>query len=295
MQDETPMKADQTTALASFQHRVADWLRVCFGPKIAADRLERADRLLEEVLELLQATGYPKERVAALRDYVWSRPEGEPAQEVGGTMVTLAAFCAAQDLDLVASAEAEYARISQPEIIEKIRRKQAAKPVGSALPVAAPTARSPRASQALPSDPGNPSASGMSLVAGAMAGALQARRELRIAAGGMPQDEDVIEAMEDAALELHARLAGASPRQGTSALAQAARTVAAAIDTHPLGLNRVLMEVGVTLEAPVRHYFASVLSAYADSLDVEMEREAPDDERAIPVAHPVDQREDLQP
>lgn len=135
----------------------------------------------------------------------------------------------------------------------------------------------------------------MSLVAGAMAGALQARRELRIAAGGMPQDEDVIEAMEDAALELHARLAGASPRQGTSALAQAARTVAAAIDTHPLGLNRVLMEVGVTLEAPVRHYFASVLSAYADSLDVEMEREAPDDERAIPVAHPVDQREDLQP
>lgn len=150
------------------------------------------------------------------------------------------------------------------------------------------------------SDPGKPSqadlnTSEMSRLIEVMAGALHARRELRIAAGGMPRDEDVVEAMEDAALDLHTRLSGTSPHRGPSALAHAARAVAAAIDTRPLGLNRVLMDVGVTLAMPVRHYFAAVLAAYADSLDAEAGQAEPGPDRAGSVARPVTRKKDLHP
>ncbi|WP_454287200.1 hypothetical protein [Rhizobium arsenicireducens] len=110
----------------SFQYRVNEWAQDCFGAEISADRLERGDRLLEEVLELLQATGYPRERVGELESYVFNRPIGEPAQEVGGVMVTLAAHCQAHDIDMQRAAENELARIETK--VEAIRAKQAAKP-----------------------------------------------------------------------------------------------------------------------------------------------------------------------
>jgi len=122
-----------------FQSRVAPWMQECFGPEISADRIERGDRLLEEVLELLQSGGYDPARVLALRDYVYGRPVGEPSQEVGGVMVTLAAYCLAHDLDMHDAGDTELARILRPEIIAKIRAKQASKKVGDALPVANPT------------------------------------------------------------------------------------------------------------------------------------------------------------
>jgi hypothetical protein len=134
--------ADQGSSLrdtqpgTSFQSRVLPWLMECFGAEIAADRVERCDRFIEEALELAQSLDWPKERAFALVDYVYGRPAGEPFQEVGGTMVTLAALCQAAGLDMDANGETELARIMQPEIVQKIRAKQAAKPTGSALPVA---------------------------------------------------------------------------------------------------------------------------------------------------------------
>lgn len=121
----------------NFQQRVQPWMMACFGPEISSDRIERGDRLIEEVLELLQSGNYPRERVAALCDYVYSREAGEPAQEAGGVMVTLAAYCLAHDLDMHDAAEVELARVWTK--IDKIRAKQAAKPTGSALPVASPS------------------------------------------------------------------------------------------------------------------------------------------------------------
>lgn len=121
------VRAALSAPVAPFQSRVGPWLLDCFGADVADDIRERGDRLLEEVLELLQSHGYDPARVATLRDYVFSRPVGEPEQEVGGVMVTLAAYCRAARVDMHQAGEAELARILQPEILEKIRTKQASK------------------------------------------------------------------------------------------------------------------------------------------------------------------------
>lgn len=122
----------------AFQGGVAKWMDVCFGPEIASDRLERADRFIEEALELCQTwPEFTADRAHALVDYVFGRPVGEPAQEVGGVMVTLAALCNTAGIDIEQAAQTELARVWTK--VEAIRAKQAAKPTGSALPIAHPT------------------------------------------------------------------------------------------------------------------------------------------------------------
>ena len=120
----------------SFQARVQPWMLECFGPTIAADRVERNHRFLEEAIELVQSLGCTASEAHQLVDYTFGRPVGEPAQEVGGVMVTLAALCLANTLDMHAAGETELARISAPAMVEKIRAKQAAKPKHSPLPEA---------------------------------------------------------------------------------------------------------------------------------------------------------------
>ncbi len=111
----------------TFQAAVSEWMAQCFLPSLYSNMTERGDRLLEEVLELLQAHGYDKARVPTLVDYVFGRPVGEPEQEVGGVMVTLAGYCWIAGLDMHAAGDAELARITQPEVMAKIRAKQEAK------------------------------------------------------------------------------------------------------------------------------------------------------------------------
>lgn len=121
--------------LALFQLGVDDWMDACFGAAIKVDRLERAGRFCEEALELCQtAPGFSKDRAHALVDYVFGRPQGEISQEVGGVMVTLAAFCNTFGISITAEAERELARVWTK--VEQIRAKQATKPTGSALPIA---------------------------------------------------------------------------------------------------------------------------------------------------------------
>ena len=118
----------------TLQQRVKPWMAATFGPEISMDRLERNDRFIEEALELVQASDYPKERALALVDYVYGRDQGEINQEVGGVMITLAAHCLAHGVDMHEAGETELARIWTK--VEQIRAKQLAKPHGSALPVA---------------------------------------------------------------------------------------------------------------------------------------------------------------
>lgn len=117
---------------AGFQDRVAPWLQECFGPEIAANRIERNHRFLEEALELVQANGCTRDEAHQLVDYVFSRPVGELRQEVGGVMVTLAALCLASGAHMHLDGETELARIWTK--VDQIRAKQAAKPKHSPLP-----------------------------------------------------------------------------------------------------------------------------------------------------------------
>lgn len=130
------LRARLTQALAPFQQRVQPWMLACFGAKISADKLERNHRFFEEAGELVQACGMTREEAHALVDYTWSRPVGESTQEVGGVMITLAALCLANGLDMHSAGETELERINVPETVAKIRAKQAAKPKHSPLPEA---------------------------------------------------------------------------------------------------------------------------------------------------------------
>lgn len=128
-----PAVAERKPAEESLQRRVKPWMLTTFGAEIAADKVERNHRFLEEALELVQACGCVQNEAHQLVDYVYGRPQGEINQEVGGVMITLAALCLANGFDMHAAGETELARIWTK--VEQIRAKQAAKPRGSALPV----------------------------------------------------------------------------------------------------------------------------------------------------------------
>lgn len=121
-------------ATASFQSRVAPWMMDCFSNEVCRDVVERNHRFLEEALELVQARGCSRSEAHQLVDYVFGRDIGEPEQEVGGVMVTLAALCLAAGIDMHEQGEVELRRVSTPAVIAKIQAKQAAKPRFSPLP-----------------------------------------------------------------------------------------------------------------------------------------------------------------
>jgi hypothetical protein len=116
----------------SLQDRVALWVKSAFGDVAAYDKVERIHRFTEEALELAQAAGATREDCLQLVDYVYSRPIGTLAQEVGGTLSTLYALCAAYHVAAEAALVAELERCWLN--IEKIRAKQAAKPKFGPLP-----------------------------------------------------------------------------------------------------------------------------------------------------------------
>lgn len=118
--------------MPNFQTKVSEWMLECFGHEISSDGVERNHRFLEESLELTQSLGLTHSEANQLVDYVFNRPLGEPSQEVGGVMVTLAGLCQAHGLDMEINGATELARIWA--CIEKIRAKQAAKPKDSPLP-----------------------------------------------------------------------------------------------------------------------------------------------------------------
>lgn len=115
------------STLANFTARVGKWMDVCFVPSLYSNMTERGDRFLEEVLEKLQSHDYDPTRIPTLVSYVWGRPKGEPSQESGGVMVTLAGLDYIAGVDLDTAAWSELRRIELPEVMAKIQRKQAAK------------------------------------------------------------------------------------------------------------------------------------------------------------------------
>lgn|SRR3990167_6341059 len=108
---------DARTAIAIVVEEAAERQRVvlaftkrAFGERNALP-IERARRLLEEALELAQACGVSQAQAFALTDYTFSRPAGEPHQEIGG--IGLCLLAAAESLGLSAEVETqrEIARV----------------------------------------------------------------------------------------------------------------------------------------------------------------------------------------
>lgn len=127
-------RLNRTPQMDHFQARIAKWCAECFGQQTADDKVERNWRFLEEALELVQGLGGNAEDTYKLVDYVFNRDPGDPRQEVGGTMVTLAALCNANSIFMSSAAFQELDRIERPEVMEKIRAKHASKPHKSPLP-----------------------------------------------------------------------------------------------------------------------------------------------------------------
>lgn len=119
-----------------YQKQVGIWLVEAFGSEVAINRLERAHRFLEEALELAQSLSCTRHEARQLVDYVFGREIGDPSQEIGGVMVTLAALSHANGLDMEAAGKAELDRCWKN--IDLIRAKQAAKPKMSPLPGKSP-------------------------------------------------------------------------------------------------------------------------------------------------------------
>jgi NTP pyrophosphatase (non-canonical NTP hydrolase) len=112
--------------LKKYQADANQWAEACFGTEIATDLKERRQRFLEEAIELVQASGASRDEIEILLKYVLSRPAGQPHQEVGGVMVTLAILCNQIGVNLEDASEKELARCQAN--MEKIRRKHHTKP-----------------------------------------------------------------------------------------------------------------------------------------------------------------------
>lgn len=106
-----------------------NWMRKCFGtsPELLALKssvTERVARIVEEMTELAQAEGLTRDEVMRLVDDVYVREIGDPRQELGGVMICLAAYAHTKSFNLEEEWRKEFARISHPDKIERIRARQ---------------------------------------------------------------------------------------------------------------------------------------------------------------------------
>lgn len=112
--------------MRKYQLRVRKWVLACFGLQTANFLPERNLRFLEESLELVQSLGMTKAEVMNMVNYTYRRPAGEPAQEVGGVLITLAALASSANLNMNKCGMVELERVEAN--VSKIRAKHNLKP-----------------------------------------------------------------------------------------------------------------------------------------------------------------------
>jgi len=101
------------------------WVRDTFG-RISDDRDERARRVLEEAIELVQAAGLSQRDASAMVAHVYSRPPGDVRQEVGGLGITLLAFAHHREINADAEEVNEFLRVIDTPV-SFFRKRQNAK------------------------------------------------------------------------------------------------------------------------------------------------------------------------
>lgn len=115
------------SAIEFIQEKVYEWAIDCFGSVEADDPDERRYRALEEQIEFQQASGLPIEKIIEMAVIIYSKEPGEPSQEAAGTMISLLAWCARNQVSLGQATIKEYRRIMANK--EKIKGKQRAKAI----------------------------------------------------------------------------------------------------------------------------------------------------------------------
>jgi len=134
-----PTPSPVTGSVASYQERVAAAHPALFHDD-PTDLAERLARHKEEDNELCQSLGMSREEAHRLVDYTWDRPVGEPAKEIGSTLLTLASLCVVAGYDMAECGEADLEKLQRPETIARIRAKRATRHGRGPLPGLDPTA-----------------------------------------------------------------------------------------------------------------------------------------------------------
>lgn len=111
----------------NFQVRCLKWILTWLNSNMIYNKQERNQRFLEEALELVQSLDMDRETAHKLVNYIFDRPKGEPKQELGGVMNTLAILSEINSMSMWEAAEKELSRCWNN--IEKIKDKQKLKPV----------------------------------------------------------------------------------------------------------------------------------------------------------------------
>jgi hypothetical protein len=112
--------------IRTLQDHVKVWLEKVL-PGQVFDVKTRAARFLEEAAEAAQAAGLEQEDAYRVIEQVYDRPRGIIDHELGSSLTTLCALATAADIDLQIAAYGEINRMETPEIIDKVRRRQAEK------------------------------------------------------------------------------------------------------------------------------------------------------------------------
>jgi len=112
------------------------WAKAAFTVEQATSLPQRALRLLEEAVEAAQACGLAEDKAIDIVGFVYDRPAGDLAQELGGVGVTVLALAAAAGLSADAEEEREVSRVlAKP--IEHFTARNAAKNAAGFLVVGA--------------------------------------------------------------------------------------------------------------------------------------------------------------
>lgn len=119
---------------SGLQTRTEKWFVDTFGRDLLApvETTDRANRFFEEALEVYQSLGAPKEAALQLLDYVYAKPAGDAAEEVGDAVFTLSLLSSNIGLDFSAAWVGSLAKAYSQQA--RIAAKDKASDQGSPLP-----------------------------------------------------------------------------------------------------------------------------------------------------------------
>lgn len=108
--------------MLTWRPRMLAWHRMVFGDRHMVNGAKvYSMRLMEEAMELAQAEGVTADQAMTILRQMFDKPAGEPAKEFGGVLVTATGYANFADRDIEATFEAEYERIQDSAVVERVR------------------------------------------------------------------------------------------------------------------------------------------------------------------------------